>query len=272
MAPAMTAAAPLSQSERAWRDLREGLAAVHIWGMLGWQEIRLRYRRSTLGPLWLTAGMGVLVLGMGPLYGKLLGQNLTVYLPFLTVGLISWTMIAALMNDSCNAFTHAESMIKQVKLPLSLHALRVVWKNLIMFAHNFLVLVVVLAFVPQNWGWNVVLLPLSLFLLAFNAWWVGIFLGMAGARFRDITPIVGSVVQILFFVTPVLWPIEQLGRHSWAGLINPFYHFVEIVRAPLLGREIASLSWLVVIVVTVGGWLLTFLIFSRVRTRIAYWV
>jgi lipopolysaccharide transport system permease protein len=261
-----------ADAARAWRDLRAGLAAVHIWGMLGWQEIRLRYRRSTLGPLWLTIGTGVLVLGMGPLYGKLLGHDLTTYLPFLTVGLIVWNMLAALMNESCNAFIHAESMIKQVRLPLSLHVLRVVWKNLIMFAHNLIVLAVVLFFVPQNWGWNVLLLPLSVLIIALNAWWVGIFLGMAGARFRDISPIVASVVQIMFFLTPVLWPLEQLGRYRWAGLFNPLYHFVEIFRAPLLGRAIAPETWMVVATITVVGWLFTFLLFSRMRNRIAYWV
>ena len=217
-------------------------------------------------------GMGVLILAMGPLYGKLLNQDLSAYMPYLTVSLIAWNLIAALMNDSCNAFTQAESMIKQVRLPLSLHVLRVVWKNLIMFAHNVIVLVVVLSFMPQDWGWNVIVLPLSLFLVAVNAWWVGIFLGMAGARFRDITPIVGSVVQIMFFVTPILWPIEQLGRFRWAGLINPFYHFVEILRGPVLGRDIAPESWLVVAVVTMVGWLFTFLLFSRLHNRIAYWV
>jgi lipopolysaccharide transport system permease protein len=257
---------------RAWSDLRGGVELAHVWGMLGWQEVRLRYRRSTLGPLWLTMGTGVLVLGMGPLYGKLLNQDLSAYLPFLTVGLVVWNLFAALMNDSCNAFIHAEAMIKQVQLPLSMHALRVVWKNVIIFAHNLIVLVAVLAIIPQNWGWNVLLLPVSFALILLNAWWVGIFLGMAGARFRDISPIVASVVTIMFFLTPVLFPIEQLGRYRLAGLANPIYHFVEIMRAPLLGRPIAIESWMVVVAVTVFGWVFTFLLFSRFRKRVAYWV
>jgi ABC-2 type transport system permease protein len=265
-------ASTTSNASRAWRDLIEGAAALHIWGMLGWQEIRLRYRRSTLGPLWLTIGTGVLVTGMGPLYGKLLNQDMAKYLPFLTVGLIVWNFFASMMNDSCNAFVHAEGMIKQLKLPFSIHVLRVVWRNLITFAHNFVVLLVVLACFPQQWGWNVLLVPWALLIIAFNGWWVGLFLGMAGARFRDISPIVASVVQIMFFLTPVLWPLAQLGRYSWLGLWNPIYHFVEILRAPLLGGVIAPVSWLVVAAVTIGGWLLTFLLFSRFRGRIAYWV
>lgn len=261
-----------SDADLAWRDLREGAAAFHIWAMLGWQEIRLRYRRSTLGPLWLTMGTAALVAGMGPLYGKLLSQDMSGYLPFLTVGLIVWNLLSTLVNDACNAFVHAESVIKQIKLPLSIHVLRMVWKNLIMFAHNFVVLVVVLMIFPQSWGWSLLLLPLTLLLIALNGWWIGIFLGMAGARYRDISPVVASLVQIMFFLTPVLWPLEQLGRYRWAGIWNPLYHFLEIVRGPLLGNSVPAASWLVVGAVTLCGWLVTFLLFSRLRGRIAYWV
>lgn len=245
---------------------------MHIWGMLGWQEVRLRYRRSTLGPLWITLGTGALVAGMGPLYGRLLNQDSSTYLPYLAIGLVVWAFLSALVNDSCNAFIHAESMIKQVKLPFSIHVLRLVWKNVIMFAHNLLVVLAVLVFVPQDWGWNLLALPVALLLIALNAWWIGIFLGMAGARFRDIAPIVASLVQIMFFLTPVLWPLEQLGRYRWAGLYNPLYHFIEIFRAPLLGKPIAPETWLAVLCVTLGGWLLTLLLFGRYRGRIAYWV
>ena len=101
---------------------------------------------------------------------------------------------------------------------------------------------------------------------------VTIFLGMAGARFRDIAPIVASLVQVAFFLTPVLWSIDQLGRHRWAATWNPLYHFLEIVRAPLLGAPIAPISWQVVIAVTVTGWSFAFLLYCRFRARIAYWV
>jgi ABC-type polysaccharide/polyol phosphate export permease len=257
---------------RALSDLRRGAAATQIWGMLAWQEIRQRYRRSTLGPLWLTLSTGVLIVAMGPLYGKLLSQDISIYFPFLAVGLITWNLLASLVNDACTAFVAAEGLIKQLNLSLSVHVLRMVWKNLIVFAHNAVILIVVLAVFPQSWGWNLAYLPLSLLLIAINGWWVGLLFGMAGARFRDIGPIVQSLVQVAFFLTPVLWSIDHLGRHRWAALWNPLYHFLEVVRAPLLGAAITPLTWSVVLCVTVGGWLLTLLLFSRYRARIAYWV
>ena len=245
---------------------------MHVWGMLGWQEIRQRYRRSTLGPLWLTLSMAALVVGIGPLYGKLLNQDLAAYFPFLAVGLIVWQLLASLVNESCTAFSSAESLIKQLNLPLSVHVLRVVWKNLIIFGHHFVIVLAVLVFFPQNWGWNIALLPVALLLIALNAWWTGLFLGMFGARFRDISPIVASMVQIAFFLTPVLWTIDTLGGYRWAAIWNPLFHFLEIIRAPLLGKAIAPTTWLVVVGVTLIGWAFTFTLFSRFRARIAYWV
>lgn len=261
-----------ADAARAWRDLRRGGTAMHVWGMLGWQEIRQRYRRSTLGPLWLTLSTAALVAGIGPLYGKLLNQDIAAYFPFLAIGLIVWQLLASLVNESCTTFSSAESLIKQLDLPLSVHVLRMVWKNLIIFAHHFVIVLAVLLFFPQNWGWNIALLPLAVFLIALNGWWTGILLGMVGARFRDISPIVGSLVQVAFFLTPVLWSIELLGRHQWTAIWNPLYHFLEMVRAPLLGKAIAPTTWLVIMGVTVAGWALTFVLFSRFRARIAYWV
>ena len=261
-----------TDAARAWDDLRRGAAAMHLWGMLGWQEIRQRYRRTALGPLWLTLSTGVLVTAMGPLYGKLLNLDISAYFPFLAVGLIVWNLLATLVNESCTAFIQAEGLIKQHNLPLSVHVLRMVWKNLIVFAHNAVILVAVLLLFPQDWGWSLALLPVALLLIAVNGWWVGLFLGMTGARFRDISPIVASLVQIAFFLTPVLWPIGQLGRYRWAATWNPLYHFLEIVRAPLLGLPVAPQTWLVVIGITIAGWLLTFALFSRFRARVAYWV
>src|SRR4030095_1787042 len=125
-------------------DLREGFTNVPVWGMLGWQEIRQRYRGSTLGPFWLTISTGAMISGMGPLYGRLFNQDISSYFPYMAVSFVIWALIAGLVNESCAAFISTESIIKQIKLPFSVYVLRLVWKNLIIFAHNFLIIVAVL--------------------------------------------------------------------------------------------------------------------------------
>jgi ABC-2 type transport system permease protein len=256
----------------ALKDFKEGVLGVHLWSALGWQEIRQRYRRSILGPFWLTISTGALIAGMGPLYGKLFGQNIATYFPYLAISYVVWSLIASLINDSGNAFIVAEGYIKQIKLPLTIHILRVVWKNLIIFAHHLIIVVLVLAFFRPPLEWHLLQVPLGILMIAVNGLWVGVLLGLLCARFRDIPQIITSVVQVGFFLTPVMWKAETLGEFAWAALINPLFHFLEIVRAPLIGGSASLGSWVAVFLITVIGYIVTLVVFSRYRARIAYWV
>lgn len=253
-------------------DLREGIALVHVWPMLAWQEIRQRYRRSTLGPFWLTISTAVMIVAMGPLYGRLLGQDIGPYMATLAVSYIVWLFLSNLMNESCASFTSAESYIKQIKLPLTLHVLRMVCKNVIVLAHYAPIVGVVLIVYPPASLAYLALVPLGILLIAVNGIWLGIFLGMLCARFRDIPPIVASLVQVLFFLTPVLWQAEMLGRHRWVADLNPLFHFLAIVREPVLGRLPSLLTCVAVLCVTLVGWAVTLALFSRFRARVAYWL
>jgi ABC-2 type transport system permease protein len=258
--------------QRAVQDVREGVLAVHVWPTLGWQEIRQRYRRSMLGPFWLTISIGVLIGGMGPLYSRLFGQQIGSYFPHLAVSFVMWTLLANLINESCMAFIAAEGLIKQTRMALTIHVLRVIWKNLIIFFHHAVILVVVLAFFPPPLSAGLLTVPLAILAIAVNAVWLGLFLGMLCARFRDIPLIMQSVVQVMFFLTPVLWKPETLGRHVWAAQWNPINHVLEIVRVPLLEGRVPGVSWLAVLAMTAVGFGVVLPLFARYRARIAYWV
>jgi ABC-type polysaccharide/polyol phosphate export permease len=253
-------------------DLMEGALKAEVWSMLAWQEVKQRYRRSTLGPFWLTLSAGILIAAMGPLYAKLFGQDFGIYFPFVAIGFIVWQLLAAILVDSGQTFIAAEDYLKQVRLPVTVHVLRMVWRNLIIFAHNIVIVAVVLFFFPPKPGWEILLVPFGVLAIAVNGVWVGAVVGMVSARFRDIPQIIGSVVQVFFFLTPVLWRAEMLGRHQWAADLNPLYHFLEVVRAPLLGVPTNPLSWPVVLGVTVIGFAVTLMFLTRYRNRIAYWV
>lgn len=127
----------VSDSSLALADLTEGLARWRLWGLLAWQDIKQRYRRSSLGPFWLTISMGVMIGTLGVLYGKLFKMAIQEYLPFLCLGLLTWTFISTSILEGCTVFIASESVIKQIKLPLSSHVYRLVWRNLIILGHNF---------------------------------------------------------------------------------------------------------------------------------------
>jgi ABC-type polysaccharide/polyol phosphate export permease len=256
----------------ALQDLWRGLGSPQVWRTLAWQEIKQRYRRSTLGPFWLTISAGILVAAMGPLYGRLFGQEISAYFPYLAVGIIVWQLMAAMISESGTVFSSAEQYITQLRMPFTVHAMRMVSRNAIIFAHNFaVILLVLLAFVP-GWYRSAWLALPGLFALLANGVWLGLLLGMLCIRFRDVLPILSSLVQVAFFMTPVMWKREMLGRHQWAADANPLYHFIEVVRAPLLGQAPAALSWAVVAGVTVLGFGFTLAVFARYRARIPYWL
>ena len=261
-----------SQTTLALFDIIEGARACHLWGLLGWQDIRGRYRRSKLGPFWITISMGVLVAALGTLYGSILKVEITVYLPHLTLGFIVWGLISSLITESCSAFTSAGSIITQVNLPLSVHVYRVVWRNLIIFFHNAVIFVVV-AVIFSIWpGWAGLLALPGLALVCLNGVWAGLLLGAVSARFRDVPPIVSSIVRIVFFVTPIIWMPGLLPHRAVFLDFNPFFHILELVRAPLLGQMPGLISWLAVFGITLLGWLVMFVLFRHYRWRIAYWV
>ena len=260
------------QIERALHDIRAGWDRRELWMTLGLQDVRQRYRRSKLGPFWITLSMAIMVLALGLLYGQIFGQDIHEYLPFLAAGFVIWGLIASLVNDGCQSFILAEGMIRQLNAPLSIYAYRGLWSILIAFAHNIWVFLGVALWFGVDLNWNLLWVPAALLVLLLNGLWMALFLGLLSARFRDVPLIIGSVVQVLFFITPVIWKPEMLpGRALWLDL-NPFYHLVEIMRAPLLGQPPALGNWLTVIAITVVGWAVALFFYSAYRWRVAYWV
>lgn len=263
---------PPTRMQLAILDLVQGIASVRIWAMLGWQEVLTRYRRSVLGPFWLTISTGVLIGAMGPLYGRLFDLDIRTYFPYLGISYVLWGWMSSSINDACMGFIGADVYIKQIKLPLSVHMLRVTWKNMVVFFHNLLVIAAVMVYARPSLDASVLLVPFGVLLLAVNAFIYGTMLGMVCARFRDVPLIVANFMQVAFFLTPVLWKPGMLGRHAWAVEVNPFFHFMEIIRGPLLGEPIRWSSWGAVALITAGGAVVMVAMFARFRSRIAYWV
>ena len=256
----------------AWSDLRQGLASHRLYFTLGWLDIKLRYRGSVLGPFWLTLSTAIMVMSMGVLYSQLFHMELHRYLPYLALSLVLWNTLGGIVTDACNAFTSAEGTIRAVRMPFTIHAARTVVRNIIVLAHNVVVIVAVFAYF-RLWPGSVALasLPgLTLWLLDSVA--ACLLLGTFCARFRDIPPIVASLMQIAFFLTPIIWQPELLGRGIEYLVLNPFYPLLAVVRDPLLGNMPGGLIW-----TTAVGWSVllcaaSWLVFARVRGRLAFWV
>jgi lipopolysaccharide transport system permease protein len=263
---------PVSPALRAIRDLTEGLMRWWLWGLVAWSDIKQRYRGSVLGPFWLTLSTAVMVGSLGALYSRLLHVDLASYLPYLSLGILIWGLISALLIECCTAFIAAEHVIKQIRMPLSVHLYRVIARNMIVFGHNMVVFVVVALFFQVKFGWADLMVVPGMALLILWMVPAGLILAALCARFRDIPPVIASLLQVIFFMTPIMWQPELLGPNIDLALYNPFNCFIDVVRAPLMGEWIPATSWGVTLGMTALSWLIAFPFFARFRARIAYWV
>ncbi len=261
-----------AQLVNAVRDCREGVVLWPLWGMLGWNDILQRYRRSLLGPLWLTASMAIMVVSLGVVYAQIFRIQIDDFMPFLCVGLLVWNFISTILGESGTLFTGSESYIKQIRLPYSVYVFRFLWSKVIIFAHNFVIYFGILIYF-RIWPGAAALCALPAFaLLLLNGAFVGVYLGVLSARFRDIPQIVQSVTQIVLFITPIMWKPQLLTRYAVLLTFNPFYHLIEVARAPLLGELPSWQNVVAAALITAVNGLLATLVFARFRARISYWV
>ena len=259
-------------TERALADLRDGLSQWRLALALARLDLRNRYRGSVLGPLWMSLSTLIMLIGLGLLYGALFKFKLSNYLPHLAVSLIVWQWMAGFINDSCATLTSAEGVIRQMRLPYTLHALRVAFRNTLVAAHSLPLIPIVFLIFGQVPGPEALLAIPGLVLIGINMLAGGLLLGMVCARFRDIPPIVANVVQLAFFVSPILWKPELLGDAMVWMAFNPFYALLETVRGPLLEGGGPPLAWLAAIFYTTLHVVLAGFLFARFRSRIAFWV
>jgi lipopolysaccharide transport system permease protein len=254
-------------------DLQQGFASRQIWWLLAWQDIRLRYRRSQLGPFWITLSMAITISSMGFLYSRLFHMDLQEYFPFLTTGMLTWNLIATLVNDGTNTFIEAEGYLKQIKLPYAAFMLRVICRNFIIFAHNMVVFIPVIFFFHVKVNWSLLMELPALLIVAATAFGYGLIAATLGARFRDIGQIISSLMQVAFFVTPVIWKASTLSpKGQFIIQFNPFTQFITLLREPLLGVMPGLTTFLSTIGIMLGGLLLALVVLLRTRHRIVYWL
>lgn len=247
-------------------------AHSELWITLANDDLRNRYRGSFLGPLWLTIATGVLVFGIGMLYGGLFGQPLKNYLPYIAISIVIWTLISTVMTEAAMLFPGEGAVLKQMPVPASLFITRLIYRNILVSAHNFVIIVIVLLIFPPTLGWSALTVPLGFVILIANLWWISVVLSIIGARFRDVPPIVISVLQILFFLTPIIWRAEDIPNRKIFIELNPIYHLIEIVRAPLISGDAPMLSLWVCGISAVLGMLGALHLLAWSRTRLIYWL
>ena len=204
------------------KDFQDSLSQHRVWLHLGWVEVKQRYRRSVIGPWWITLSMLIFILMLGLVFSRLFHQRLEEYLPFFTAGYLFWTFISSSILESAEIFRANAGFIKQIRLPFHLYVFKHLVKQVILLAHNAVVYLLVCAFFKFNPGFLFLLVLPGFLLLLVNVYWMSFLIAMICSRYRDMVPIISSCVQIAFFVTPISWMPRLLDQNPALLKYNRF--------------------------------------------------
>jgi ABC-type polysaccharide/polyol phosphate export permease len=251
----------------------KSFAKKDAWLYLGIHDVKLRYRRSVIGPWWVTISTLVLVIALGFLWSKLFNTEISSYMPFFTIGYIFWIFFLNQTTDSLIGFIQFSEIIKQIKLPYPIFLIRILLRNIVALFHNFVVMFLVIFIVGEGLNLNFFWFFPAFILILITLIPYSIILAFLATRFRDLNPAIMSIMQILFFFTPIIWQPNILpDRYFFALEFNPIFHALELVRNPLLGNVTPIHSYYMVMILSLILWLVSILMLARYKNKLAFWI
>lgn len=255
-------------------DIVAGIRKYRLAVIFGWQDVAQRYRRSRVGAFWLTINMAVFIGALGLIFGTLFQSEMREFLPYLCAGVIMWGFISTTLAEGCSAFSGSDGIILQVRMPLFVHVMRVLWRNIIILCHNIVIFPAIALIMSHKINLNILWAIPGFLIVTINIAWMVLVLAILCARFRDMMQVMTNVLQVLFYATPIMWMVKILPDHVSKAFIewNPFYHFIELVRAPLLGTVPSLSNWIVPGCLVFVGWAFAIVFYGKYRWRVAYWL
>ncbi len=257
----------------AFLDFKIAVYSWRIWQSLALQDILQRYRGSILGPFWITISTAITVYSMGYLYGSLFKIDRGNYLPFFATGMITWNFISMIVAESTKIFMESKSYLENIKLPTTVYIFRLVYRNIIILFHNILVYISLPIFFKIDVNiYSFLFLP-GLFILSINGIFFGAIIAYVSAKFPDVGSIITNILQLFFFITPIMWDPKSLPeKYHFFLSLNPFVYFIDLLRSPLLGLPYTQKEMVGVALLTLIGMVSCFLVIKTYRTRLIFWV
>ena len=263
--------AGVSNVQRAQEDLAQALRQQKLWADMAFRDFRDRYAGSFFGPFWLTFTTALAATGLGLLYSVLFDVPIRTHLPYVTTAWVVWEVVGGFITGGCNVFLGNAKYFNEFPMPYSLFSFKLTLMQAftVFFRIIVLVAIVLLLSVPIT-----PLAILSVFGFALIFWigfWAALGLGVLNARFRDFGQLAAASLRAIFFMTPIFWAPSRLGDYAYLVNFNPFYHFIHIVRAPILQLDGIGLSFTVVFVLAVLAPMVSIFLFGKFSHRLAYW-
>lgn len=244
------------------------------WSYPAFISLRTRFIRTTLGPFWETVSTAIFISFAGVLWAKIFNQDVRSFVPHLFTGMIVWKFYSGIINSGCSAYVENAAMIKSIKHDFLIHNFKNVTKDFLLFLCNLPLCIIVIFILGERINLNIFFFFINLPIIAITSVCLSYLLSLLCLRFRDFTYLISSLMQLIFFFTPIFFKPEQLGPKGIMYVVNPnfIYHYVEILRQPLLGNIPTFLNYFVTIFFTFFLLILSVLVYKKYNSRVAYWI
>ena len=265
--------AVLTEFQGALHDIRLGWQRREGWWALSRQTIKISYRRTTLGPIWITIQQLAFILGIGLLYSQLFKVKSGDLVPLVAFGISFWGLLTSCITGASSNFIQQSQAITSSTLPISFYVFSTVSQQLLTFFHSAIVLIP-FAFI---FGTSprlicLVTVPIAITVAAINAFALGLWLGPLSARYRDISASIPIILQLAMFLSPIFWAPSLLADRDWIVNYNPIAWMIETFRSPILGGPIQAELWIKLAIFTIANLVVGVTVLSRVRNKISYWI
>ena len=258
-----------------FNQLSHSFRKPEFWAYSSWLDIVTRYRRTRLGLFWLLAPVLLFTFVTGPLYARLFDHDLAFYMVHLGMGFAIWRMVSMVISEAIGSLRGNKSFIMDGNVRLTDYALRTIAKASFYFAFAMIGMVGVLVWSSAVPAWGVPTLLFTVPIVALNLFWIAYCVGLLGARSPDFGQALQTLLMMGMLFTPIIWVGDRFPADSVAGFavrLNPAYHLLEVVRAPLFGRMPESGSIIFVAVMTVIGWAIAAFLCRRYSRYVPIWI
>ena len=257
------------------RDLRDSFASPSYWAYSTWLEIVAKYRRSRLGLVWAMVPSIAYIWGMGAFFASMRDLPLSVMVPHVALGTVVFRLITTTITDSSGVYGSHQSFILDNRIRLTDLLLRTLSKGLFYFVVAIPVMVSAML-IADTFVWSALPLALLAFLVVLvTTMWMSVLMSLVGARFSDAQELIGSIMLFAYVLTPIIWLKNDMPATTLRGdfmRINPMFHLVEVLRAPLLGEAIEPLSIVYIAVMTPLGVIAAALAYRLLARKVPIWI
>lgn len=255
------------------RNILHPIKKIDLALALAWDDVKLRFSRTVLGPFWIVISNIALIGGIAVVFGGIFQTPIKDYVIYVSIGIALWTFLSSVMTGSPDYLKAGREMLFTYDLPWSIQIMRKVFVEFIVLIIHVMVAIPVVIFAQSDASWVNLASLLGVFVNVGFGLGLALIISSYGIRYQDLGHALSSIMLFLFLFTPVFWEEDALGEtRSDIIQYNPLFHFLEISRAPVLSNKIPWESFGITIIITIVTIAFGVLTYLKRRPQIGLWM